>query len=336
MPLLTLTPTRDTSLVITLEAASAQLALSPILRGPVGPVTTPGGADKQVQINDGGVFFGNSGLVYDKATNSLTLGGLLRMAGATAGSPALKSNGAILESRLADDSGYAMNRASRQISIVAVQLGSGEGYWTPTQLGLQAAAAIAWVSGSDASLATQDLFLRRDAANTLAMRNGTNPQSFNLYNSYTDASNYNRLRFLANGSGLNIYADQAGTGLGLPLQLGTTAAQDVSIFTSNVNTWDFKAAGHLFARVDNTVDIGASGANRPRTGYFGTSVVAPILRTTPVTVATLPSAATAGNGARAAVTDANATLTAGIGTVVAAGGANSVPVVSNGTNWLIG
>lgn len=54
------------------------------------------------------------------------------------------------------------------------------------------------------------------------------------------------------------------------------------------------------------------------------------------TVGTLPSAATAGARARAFVTDSNATHAAGIGAVVAAGGANFVPVYSDGTNWRIG
>jgi len=36
------------------------------------------------------------------------------------------------------------------------------------------------------------------------------------------------------------------------------------------------------------------------------------------------------------VTDANATFTAGIGAVVAAGGANNVPVTCDGTSWRIG
>jgi hypothetical protein len=51
------------------------------------------------------------------------------------------------------------------------------------------------------------------------------------------------------------------------------------------------------------------------------------------TVATLPAAATAGAGARSYVTDANATAFNGI---VASGGANGVPVYSDGTNWRIG
>lgn len=51
------------------------------------------------------------------------------------------------------------------------------------------------------------------------------------------------------------------------------------------------------------------------------------------TVGALPSAATAGAGARAFVTDSNSTT---FHATVAAGGSNKVPVVSDGTNWLIG
>lgn len=51
------------------------------------------------------------------------------------------------------------------------------------------------------------------------------------------------------------------------------------------------------------------------------------------TVATLPSASSSGAGATAFVTDANATTFASI---VASGGANGVPVYSDGTNWRIG
>jgi hypothetical protein len=51
------------------------------------------------------------------------------------------------------------------------------------------------------------------------------------------------------------------------------------------------------------------------------------------TVATLPSAATSGIGARAFVSDANATTFA---STVVGGGANKVPVYSDGTDWKIG
>ena len=51
------------------------------------------------------------------------------------------------------------------------------------------------------------------------------------------------------------------------------------------------------------------------------------------TVATLPSAVTAGKGARSFVTDA---LGPTFGATVVTGGAVAVPVYSDGTNWKVG
>jgi hypothetical protein len=53
----------------------------------------------------------------------------------------------------------------------------------------------------------------------------------------------------------------------------------------------------------------------------------------PITVASLPAAAAGNKGARYFVSDANATAFA---SVVAGGGANIIPVYSDGTNWRIG
>lgn len=58
--------------------------------------------------------------------------------------------------------------------------------------------------------------------------------------------------------------------------------------------------------------------------------------TAPKTVGTLPTCNATSNGARSFVTDSNATLTAGIGAVVAGGGANGVPVTCDAANWRIG
>lgn len=56
-------------------------------------------------------------------------------------------------------------------------------------------------------------------------------------------------------------------------------------------------------------------------------------RTRPATVATLPAAAAVNKGARALVTDATVTTFA---SNVVGGGANTVPVYSDGANWKIG
>ena len=80
-----------------------------------------------------------------------------------------------------------------------------------------------------------------------------------------------------------------------------------------------------FLFTDNTVDIGASGATRPRTGYFGTSVIAPV--------------GTFATSATSAIVDATATIrVGGVVTVAAtpptvASGFGTTPsiVASNGT-----
>jgi len=57
-----------------------------------------------------------------------------------------------------------------------------------------------------------DLFIYRDAANILAQRNGANAQAFRVYNTFTDASNYERMRLQWSGNEARIGPESAGTG----------------------------------------------------------------------------------------------------------------------------
>jgi hypothetical protein len=64
-----------------------------------------------------------------------------------------------------------------------------------------------------------DLYLRRDAAGVLALRNGTNAQGFNIYNTYTNATNY-ELGFAKWVSNVfEIGTTQAGTGVARAIKL---------------------------------------------------------------------------------------------------------------------
>lgn len=67
------------------------------------------------------------------------------------------------------------------------------------------------VFGSDGS-GVGDVYLRRDAANTLALRNSTSAQTFNSYYSYTDASNYQRAAVKTASASIELAAESAGTG----------------------------------------------------------------------------------------------------------------------------
>lgn len=66
---------------------------------------------------------------------------------------------------------------------------------------------------SNAGNSSPDLFLLRDAANTLALRNGANAQTFRTYGTLTDASNYRRLAMAMSTAGVaELKPEGAGTG----------------------------------------------------------------------------------------------------------------------------
>jgi len=77
---------------------------------------------------------------------------------------------------------------------------------------------------------------------------------------------------------------------------------------------------------DNTYDIGASGLTRPRTGYFGTSVISPIFNAT--TGYQIGGAATSGK-----ILKANGTNFVASTETYAAPGSSGNVMTSDGTNW---
>lgn len=88
-----------------------------------------------------------------------------------------------------------------------------------------------------------------------------------------------------------------------------------------------------FDILGSTITIKPGGSTAGATFGTNSNVFVGPVRTSQYTVATLPSAATAGAGAIAYVTDSNSIV---FNNVVAGGGANKVPVTSDGTNWRIG
>jgi hypothetical protein len=70
--------------------------------------------------------------------------------------------------------------------------------WQQNLAGLASNAIFAW--GSDVYNLNFDLAIQRDAAHTLAQRIGTNPQAYNIYNTFTSSTNHERgfLRWSSN------------------------------------------------------------------------------------------------------------------------------------------
>ena len=84
-----------------------------------------------------------------------------------------------------------------------------------------------------------DTRLYRDAANTLAQRNDTNAQAFRLYNTFTDASNYERGFMQWASNVLRIGTEKAGTGSARALEFQTDGTTALTISTNQsvqVNT----------------------------------------------------------------------------------------------------
>jgi hypothetical protein len=145
-----------------------------------------------------------------------------------------------------------------------------------------------------------DVNLVRQAANTLALRNGVTGQVFRIYNTYTDSSNYEHGGFGWSGNVLEIGTANAGTG----------SARAINLYTGGATKWIIQSSGNFITGVDNAYDIGASGANRPRNVYVGTSII-----TGSTTMHTTSVALT--NGAAAAA-----------GTLL------NAPVAGNPTKWI--
>lgn len=124
-----------------------------------------------------------------------------------------------------------------------------------------------------------DLHLRRTAAGTISQSNGVNAQAYHLYET-TDSdsapANYARLsiRYDAAQGDFRITTQEAGTGNDRTLTIGSDTTSGFLNFRAGAaNRWQINASGHLLTVADNTLDIGASGATRPRTVYAGTSIV---------------------------------------------------------------
>jgi hypothetical protein len=119
-----------------------------------------------------------------------------------------------------------------------------------------------------------------ESANSVALRNSTTAQSFKLYRTYTDASNYERVALDADNAaagltGFSLFAEQAGTGAARGMWLGTTGSAALSFVTNNAAKWAIQSGGSLTANTDNGYDIGLCiSSGRPRHIYVGSNVYA--------------------------------------------------------------
>jgi len=120
--------------------------------------------------------------------------------------------------------------------------------------------AYTW-SSSTAYNVTPDTYLYRDAAYTIAQRNGVNAQAFRVYNTYTDASNYERGVFdwTTTANTLSIGTVSSGTGSARNTRI--FAGNDVQLAPSGSKYVSVQgASGHILPSSDATQNIGSASA----------------------------------------------------------------------------
>lgn len=118
-------------------------------------------------------------------------------------------------------------------------------------------------------------YLVSPSANTIEQRNGTNTQVFNVYRTYTSTTDYERLAFVP-GTTNDIRSENgSGGGTYRAIQLtGQTATLATGASTGAATPrWRVDVSGHLIGVADNSYDIGANGATRPRNVYVGTNTI---------------------------------------------------------------
>jgi hypothetical protein len=124
--------------------------------------------------------------------------------------------------------------------------------------------SLAWASGSDVNTTT-DLSLFRDAANTLAQRNGANAQTTRVYSTYTAADNFQRLAITSASVTLSALSGASVTATGLipagAVVMGVTSR--VSTLIEGADGYQIGTAADADRWADKTgVAVGTTTDNR--------------------------------------------------------------------------
>lgn len=211
--------------------------------------------------------------VNDSGVMALNKSGLLSFGGTTSSFPAFKRSGTAINFRLADDSADAPITAAAGTFTGAVRIPTNDTgiYFSATgnsvarvstfSSDLYIDSTAGWVRirtnasatqncifygghnpvsaefGSSISIGSNTILIT-DGSDTLAQRRSTNAQRFNLYGTYTDASNYRRLYVSSTTAGaFTLGVEGAGTGAsGNTLNIGPGITIDRGGFVISVES----------------------------------------------------------------------------------------------------
>ena len=267
---------------------------------------SPGGSSGQIQYNNAGAFGGMSGTAWDGTNQALTLTG----ATVTTSNPVLNLsqtwNASVkftgLKLNVTDTTSLStsilMDLQVGGLSMLAVRK---DGNITALSTSLSGAMR---ADGGIAALT--DTFLVRDAANIWAQRNSTTAQILRVYNTFTNASNYERGVFdwATTANTLTIGTEKLGTGSTRPFQIIIGGTKKLDYGVTAASTWSlfdpFSTNSHAILGGQSLVINGTSGATMAGAsftiGWSNSSLVSGSTTTDTAFSRTAAGAVALGNG----------------------------------------
>lgn len=158
-------------------------------------------------------------------------------------------------------------------STIGLELGGSFSYYFTTNgFQLQADETIAWSNSNTDPSSSPDLFIAKDAANVLAVKNGTTAQEVRVYGTttgpkYLSLAHDGSSGTVTTNSGSTIYLSAANAylrgGAGAAVFLGINGTADF---------WTFTNTGHLLT-TGGAYNIGDGSGNSPNTIWFENKVI---------------------------------------------------------------
>jgi len=226
-----------------------------------GTVALVSGANGTIQYNDAGTLKGNSDFVVDPDWNdaATVFTGLKLNVTDTASAAGSK----LLDLQVGGTSQFRLNNEGAITS--PNDLIFTRGATTSFRSGSTRFSITSELGLSNNNASSPDIFIARDAANTLAQRNGTAAQTYRLYNTWgNNGVDFERTSLTRDSSGLVIDAQKGGTGVDptnlLDLQLDGTS------------TFKFDGANRRFYLGSNDysyLDVSADGYTVSLTSRYG-------------------------------------------------------------------
>ena len=293
--------------------------------------TAAGGANTQVQFNDGGTLAGDTALTWNKTSDQLTVGGDINLDSGGGFATTIQS---------------VTPTANRTISFPDQTGTVGLVAGATGNIQYNNAGQLAGTGDLNADLNWTDAGvtytgLKVNVTNT-ASAAGSNLVDLKVNGTSSVVVNsLGSINFRNSGSNVNPHISGPSVSP-FKLYLGGIAGSSVAAISaansggvelgsSRVLVWASGALG------GTAPDVGlaraSAGVVTITGGYFGTGY----LKQTPVAIADLPAAATVGSGTKGFINDASVSTFYSIVAVgTNDGGSINVPVFSDGTNWRIG